>query len=130
LSPARQIWRIVAGVAEGRGWRAHPATRAWEGHADALAQYTNACIDEWTRRGFRNTMQRLPTSAGAAMPWWLGFAPFHFSHRASLLRKDPAHYGAAFAAAAAAAAAATGAESGVIGGDGDDDDALMAVRAD
>jgi hypothetical protein len=98
----------VAGVAEGKGWRAHPATRAWEGHADALARYTNACIDEWVGRGFRNTMQRLPVSSEeecARMPWWFGFAPFHFSHRASLLRKDPAHYGAAFAAAAAAEAA-------------------------
>lgn len=105
----------MAGVAEGKGWRAHPATRAWEGHADALARYTNACIDEWLARGFRNTMQRLPVSSeeeGARMPWFFGFAPFHFSHRASLLRKDPAHYGAAFAAAAAAEAA---------GGDADDD---------
>jgi hypothetical protein len=108
----------VAGVAEGKGWRAHPATRAWEGHADALARYTNACIDEWLARGFRNTMQRLPVSSedsAASLPWWFGFAPFHFSHRASLLRKDPAHYGAAFAAAAAAEAAG-----------GDADDALAA----
>ena len=109
-----QIWHILVGAAEGRGWRAHPATRAWEGHADALARYTNACIDEWLRRGFRNNMQRLPTSEAAgsdaptSMPWWFGFAPFHYSHRASLLRKDAAHYAAAFAAAAAEEAAAAG----------------------
>ena len=104
LGHGGHICALLANVAEGRGWRNHPATRAWEGHADALARYANACIDEWVSRGFRNTMQRLPTSEAAPMPWWFGFAPLHFSHRASLLRKDPAHYAAAFAAAAAAEA--------------------------
>jgi hypothetical protein len=68
-----QIWRIVSGAAPAgsKGWRAHPATRAWEGHADALAAYTNACIAEWTRRGFVNNMARLEQSAPGepAMPW-------------------------------------------------------------
>ena len=111
------------GAAQGHGWRAHPATRAWEGHADALARYTNACIDEWLRRGFRNTMQRLPVGDDApAMPWWFGFALFHYSHRASLLRKDATHYAAAFAAAAAGEAAAAG--NVPLGGGGDVTDAL------
>ena len=26
------------------------------------------------------------------MPWWLGFEPFHASHRSNLLRKDPEFY--------------------------------------
>ena len=118
LGNALQIWRILVGAAQGRGWRAHPAIRAWEGHADALASYTNACIDEWLRRGFRNTMQRLPVGNDApAMPWWFGFAPFHYSHRASLLRKDAAHYAAAFAAAAAEEAAAAGNVHGDAGDD-------------
>jgi hypothetical protein len=71
LSP--QIWRIVSGAAPSasKGWRNHPATRAWEGHADALAAYTNACIEEWTRRGFVNNMARLEQRAPGppAMPW-------------------------------------------------------------
>ncbi len=27
-------------------------------------------------------------------PWWWGWSPIHASHRASLLRKDPAYYAA------------------------------------
>ncbi len=67
-----QIWRIVSGAAPaGGGWRNHPATRAWEGHADALARYANACVDEWTRRGFVNNMPRLEQRAPEApqLPW-------------------------------------------------------------
>lgn len=91
---AHQIRRALLGVAS--GWRNHPATRMWEGRVAALGLYTNAMIDEWIRRGFRNTMRHCPTYRGqeVLMPDWLGDPAFHASHRSNLLRKDPEHYGA------------------------------------
>lgn len=41
-------------------------------------------------------------------PRFVNWLPLHWSHRASLLRKDPAHYGHVFAAAAAGGADAAG----------------------
>lgn len=78
---------------ERRGWRRHPAVLMWRGYEDALRQYMNCAIEEWARRGFRNTMELAPTPESPHMPWWLGDAAFHASHRANLLRKDPAFYG-------------------------------------
>lgn len=90
---AHQIRRALLGVTT--GWRTHPATRMWEGRVAALGLYTNAMIDEWTRRGFRNTMRHCPVYRGheVLMPTWLGDPDFHASHRSNLLRKDPLHYG-------------------------------------
>jgi hypothetical protein len=78
---------------ERRGWRRHPATLMWRGYEDALRRYMNCIIEEWVRRGFRNTMELAPTPESPQMPWWLGDAAFHASHRANLLRKDPTFYG-------------------------------------
>merc|ERR1719424_116314 len=56
-------------------------------------------LEEYSRRGKTNgpTMQpaRVPAQpAQVDMPPWLGDARFHSSHRAVLLQKDAAHYGA------------------------------------
>lgn len=91
---ARTILNVLEGRSPGRGWRNHPATLMWAGYEQALALYYNACLDEWTGRGFRNNMPYAPLPPGpVAMPWWLGHPDFHAAHRANLLRKDPAHYG-------------------------------------
>lgn len=87
---AYQLLRVLRG--ETRGWRNHPAARMWRGYEPALGAYMNAMIDEWIRRGHRNTMQRVPVEAYDP-PWWLGRGEFHASHRANLLRKDREHYG-------------------------------------
>jgi hypothetical protein len=87
---AHQIWKAVTGVTQ--GWRNHPAARMWQGHADALAAYANAMVEEWVERGYKNTMQRLPTTENPEFPWWWGWQPLLFSHMASLNRKDPCFY--------------------------------------
>ena len=87
---AYQIWRALRG--ETKGWRNHPAVRAWEGHTCALAMYTNAMIREWVARGYRNTMQLLPHCRTPKFPWWWGWTPLIMSHRASLNRKMPGYY--------------------------------------
>lgn len=75
----------------GNGWSRHTAARMWRGYEDALTLYMNLAIDEWVRRGYRNTMQRLDVPI-CEMPHWLGDPDFHASHRSNLLRKEPEHY--------------------------------------
>ena len=78
---------------ERRGWRNHPAVLMWRGYEDALRLYRNVAIQEWVRRGFRNTMELAEVPESPRLPPWLGDPAFHASHRANLLRKDPAFYG-------------------------------------
>lgn len=75
------------------GWRHHPAVKMWRGYRDALGLYMNACIAEWVRRGFRNTMEPHVVEGSPQMPPWIGNPAFHASHRANLLRKDLTFYG-------------------------------------
>lgn len=86
---AHQLLRVLRG--ETRGWASHPAARMWRGHEAALGAYMNACIDEWIRRGYNNTMRKARVSRYRS-PIWLGAETFHASHRANLLRKDPEYY--------------------------------------
>lgn len=86
---AYQLLRVLQGLT--RGWANHPAARMWRGHEAALGAYMNACIDEWVGRGYRNTMVKVRVSR-YRLPAWFGDDPFHASHRANLLRKDPAWY--------------------------------------
>jgi len=87
---AYQIWRALKGYT--RGWRNHPAARAWEGHECALAVYCNAMIREWINRGYRNRMEFLPHGESPEFPWWWGWMPVHMSHRAALNRKLSSYY--------------------------------------
>jgi hypothetical protein len=52
----------------------------------------NACIDEWVRRGYRNTMPHYAAPAHVTLPPWLGDERLHASHRANLLRKSAGYY--------------------------------------
>ena len=54
-----EAYQILRAIKHGGGWRNHPAVKMWRGHVNALKRYHNMCIDEWVRRGFRNTMQRM-----------------------------------------------------------------------
>jgi len=87
---AYQLWRALTGVT--KGWRNHPAARAWEGYTCALAMYTNVMIQEWIDRGYKNTMQALPHCKNPRFPWWWGNMHVIMSHRASLNRKMPEYY--------------------------------------
>ena len=52
-----------------------------------------AMVDEWVRRGYKNTMQPIMVPPSMTQPLWLGDETFHNSHRSNLLRKDPVFYG-------------------------------------
>ena|SRR3990167_3495873 len=78
------IYRTLRGFSS--GWRNHPAVQMWENYEDFLAEYVNACITEWQRRGYKNTMSLLPVSNPIRPWWWNG--RIHSSHRAALLAKN------------------------------------------
>jgi hypothetical protein len=95
------------------GWRHHPAVLMWKGYEEALGRYALTCCEVWCERGFGDTceatiradlaaagVRRIRSQAALAkagrLPPWLGDDEFHRSHRSSLLRKDPEHYGPLF----------------------------------
>lgn len=85
--------QILRTIAFGGRWAHHPVVLMWAGYEDALAVYMNTMIDEWERRGYRNTMKRVCFFHRPENPPWLGCQSFHQSHRSNLLRKDPLYYG-------------------------------------
>jgi len=86
---ARQIGKAIR---DGGGWSKHPAVTMWRGYENALIQYGNVMIQEWMRRGYKNTMEIIAIES-CVMPPWMGDEAFHASHRGNLLRKDRAWYG-------------------------------------
>lgn len=84
----RQILNSLAG---GKGWAKHPATCMWRGYEKALTAFMNACIREWMRRGYKNTMPLIEVG-DYVLPPWFGDAQFHASHQAALLYKNYAWY--------------------------------------
>lgn len=88
---AAQLVRSLNG--ETKGWANHPACVMWRGFIPALMEYHDTMIEEWIRRGFRNTMPIFDVIAKDYPPF-IGDEAFHSSHRSNLLRKDPVFYGA------------------------------------
>lgn len=89
---ARQIYNIVSGKRTTGGWVNHPAVLMWKGFSNLLAYYHNEMIDEWIKRGYKNTMEYLNVPPSITQPLWLGEQDFHDSHKSNLLRKDPEFY--------------------------------------
>lgn len=87
--------QLIKAITEGGGWANHPAAVMWRGYVPFLARYAQTCVDEWVRRGYRNTLdfRQHYKRRRAKIPEWWGLARLHASHRANLIRKDPVHYG-------------------------------------
>jgi hypothetical protein len=88
---AFQILNALAG--KSKGWTNHPATKMWRGYETALSFYKDLCIEEWVRRGYKNTMKKETSYGPVVLPEWMGDEDFHASHRSNLLKKDPEFYG-------------------------------------
>jgi len=88
-------------------WRHHPAVKMWRGFERCLAHYAIAVCNEWTARGFRDSLEEqfvessrwivstfhdISPSSVIGVPAWIGDEAFHASHRSNLLRKLPEHY--------------------------------------
>jgi hypothetical protein len=92
---------------EDYGWANHPAVTMWRGHTLALVAYGLAVVDAWVARGYADTTREpiaefaLPHARlggpgdldPALLPPWWGTEAVHRSHRAALVRKEPARYG-------------------------------------
>src|SRR3712207_748878 len=98
----------------GYAWSSHPAVLMWKGYEEALGRYGLTSCEIWTERGFGDSCAATITAdlrtAGiaeirhydelqdaGALPPWLFDEAVQLSHRSSLLRKDPEHYGPLFA---------------------------------
>ena len=89
---AWQIYQIVSGKRTKGGWINHPAVNMWRGFSNLLAYYYNDILDEWLKRGYKNTMEYIMVSPSITEPLWLGNKDFHDSHKSNLLRKAPTFY--------------------------------------
>ena len=93
-------YQILKSLLLGGGWSNHPAVKQWDGHLVWLCAYIEVICDEWTYRGYADSvldkMNQLihdnPLPEVDTRPAWLGYEPYHASHRANLLRKDLAYY--------------------------------------
>src|SRR5215203_141665 len=97
----------------GYAWSSHPAVLMWKGYEEALGRYGLTACEVWTERGFGDSCAATITAdlraagiakigsyeelaASDALPPWLFDEAVQLSHRSSLLRKDPEHYGPLF----------------------------------
>lgn len=82
------------------GFASHSVIRYWLGYEDSLADYINAMVDEWIRRGYSSNFPFLMTPPNSPVPPIFRSGEdnsVRLSHRASLLRKElagfePPHY--------------------------------------
>ena len=93
---AYQIINIIVHIRSGKrkrvGFQNHPAVQQWKHNLSALKLYFNTMITEVEHRGFKNSLKRYRVSSHPSMPWWMGYKLLHATHKASLFRKDRAHY--------------------------------------
>ena len=97
----------------GYAWSSHPAALMWKGYEEALGRYGLTACKVWTERGFGDSCAATiaadlraagiaeirsyhELAANNALPPWLFEEAVQLSHRSSLLRKDPEHYGPLF----------------------------------
>jgi hypothetical protein len=88
---AMQIVNTLTGLST-RGWINHPAVKMWRKNVPALMYYHDLAIEEWIRRGYRNTMKLYEVGPNVDYPSWFGDMEFHISHQANLYHKSPADY--------------------------------------
>ncbi len=92
-----QILRTLRGITH--GWRNHPAVKMWSGSENALVLYGLTIHYHCNLLGIADNVSAedklldlYDPKQGDERPWWYGHEPFHASHRAALLQKDPAYY--------------------------------------
>ena len=77
--------------------RNHPAVRQWKGYIESLKIYFDIFLC-WSML-IHKIKTSLPMINGIdriekpPLPPWFGYEPYHASHRARLLEKDPEFYG-------------------------------------
>ena len=89
---AMQIIKILENYDQSVGWKNHPAVKMWVGYINSLKYYTNCCIDEWIKRGYKNTITKYNVDHQNEDPWYIGNADFHRAMRARLIEKNEEFY--------------------------------------
>jgi len=74
----------------------HPGYLMWEGYLNYLKHYTNCIIEEWLRRGYKNTMEIYSLPSEFEKPWFFTYRPLQLTHICSLKRKDSNYYNNVF----------------------------------
>jgi hypothetical protein len=69
------------------GFSTHPIVEMWFGYEDALKEYIDAHIQEWIKRGYKNTMKVYNVKA-KRYPQWIHWEHFHDNHRGALIAKE------------------------------------------
>ena len=92
-----QILKTLRG--DSTAWKNHPAVKMWRGSEPALLDYTLAMCEEWTQRGYTDTLtDKLFEEFGhlidepVVYPAWCRRSDVRYSHKAMLYRKDSEHY--------------------------------------
>jgi len=93
-----QIMKALAGLS--KGWVNHPATRMWRGYEAALLVYQYDTVEEWKRRGYKDTCfaktqavyDMFFDNINVVMPHWWGDNRVHDSHKSALVFKAPDWY--------------------------------------
>lgn len=100
LDPKRlgnQIYRECVTLVRGK-WPNHPVSKIWLPHKRALAEYSIYGLLELKNRGrnyphwFSYFFDIYTNEPDTGLPDLIGYEPFHASHRAALLAKNPTWY--------------------------------------
>lgn len=77
-----------------KGWINHPCSKMWMGYVPSLMVYFNIITQEWVDRGYKNNMEfyKLDLPRVEIQPPWTYWKEVHYSHMASLMRKDTRLY--------------------------------------
>ena len=91
---AKQIINILVDVTESKtGFKSHPAVKQWTGYVNSLKDYYNCHLKEVFARGhWKTQMQLYEINGPIEHPWFVSCQQFHYSHMASLKRKNPEYY--------------------------------------
>lgn len=87
--------QILDTIQNPSGWKNHPVCHLWKDNIDGLKYYINCMIDEWIRRGYKNTMEKYDISFKEEkdiLPWFYYNKQIQNSMKAALLRKNPEYY--------------------------------------
>lgn len=83
-----------------KGWLNHPARLMWRHYEGSLVLYTLAMCDEWTARGFDDSIKAQVLDLADKYGWhsprlpiWMDDQNVLDSHKGNLYRKLPEHYG-------------------------------------
>ena len=95
-----QILNALTG--RSNGWLTHPATILWRDHIPALVTYGLRVCEEWTGRGYKDTVKdkllviaresSIDMESPIEVPTLILERDFNRSHQSNLIRKDPIYY--------------------------------------